>query len=72
MNSLRQVQLTLDYVESLGHEIKWHGRVEGEAAHYCNVCEVSNKMTSQILNICSSLEFFRKLYYPLFVYSLTL
>ncbi|XP_060561542.1 lysine-specific demethylase 6A-like isoform X1 [Ruditapes philippinarum] len=40
LNSLRQVQLTMDFVEAMGHEIKWHGRVEGEAAHYCNVCEV--------------------------------
>ena len=28
-------------MENLGLEVKWHGRVENEAAHYCNVCEVS-------------------------------
>ncbi|XP_052783608.1 lysine-specific demethylase 6A-like isoform X1 [Mya arenaria] len=38
--SLRNIQLTLDFVGSMGIDIKWHGRVEGEAAHYCNVCEV--------------------------------
>lgn len=44
LNSLRQVQLTLDFVEAVGLEVKWHGRVEGEAAHYCNVCEVWQKL----------------------------
>ncbi|WAR28034.1 KDM6A-like protein [Mya arenaria] len=39
--SLRNIQLTLDFVGSMGIDIKWHGRVEGEAAHYCNVCEDS-------------------------------
>ena len=38
--SLRQVQFTLDFVENLGLEVKWHGRGDNEAAHYCNVCEV--------------------------------
>ena len=28
-------------MENLGLEVKWHGRVENEAAHYCNVCEVN-------------------------------
>ncbi|KAL4220760.1 Lysine-specific demethylase 6A [Mactra antiquata] len=40
MNSLRQIQFTMDYVESMNLDVKWHGRAEGEAAHYCNVCEV--------------------------------
>ena len=30
----------MDYVENLGKEIKWQGRSENEAAHYCNNCDV--------------------------------
>ncbi|XP_048748204.1 histone demethylase UTY-like isoform X2 [Ostrea edulis] len=40
MRSLRQIRFTLDFVEELGLEVKWHGRNENEAAHYCNDCEV--------------------------------
>ncbi|KAH3820512.1 hypothetical protein DPMN_122256 [Dreissena polymorpha] len=40
MSSLRNIQFTMDFVTDMGLDIKWHGRVEGEAAHYCNVCEV--------------------------------
>ncbi|XP_062589237.1 lysine-specific demethylase 6A-like [Saccostrea cucullata] len=40
MRSLRQIRFTLDFVEDLGLEVKWHGRGENEAAHYCNDCEV--------------------------------
>ncbi|XP_065925044.1 lysine-specific demethylase 6A isoform X3 [Magallana gigas] len=40
MRSLRQIRFTLDFVEELGLEVKWHGRGENEAAHYCNDCEV--------------------------------
>ncbi|KAL3847276.1 hypothetical protein ACJMK2_018196, partial [Sinanodonta woodiana] len=40
LNSLRQIQYTLDFVEELGLEVKWQGRAENEAAHYCNICEV--------------------------------
>ncbi|CAG5124535.1 unnamed protein product, partial [Candidula unifasciata] len=40
MYSLCQVQMTLDLVDSLEKEVKWHGRAPGEAAHYCEECEV--------------------------------
>lgn len=40
MNSIRQIQFTIDFVEAMNLDVKWHGRAEGEAAHYCNVCEV--------------------------------
>lgn len=40
MRSLRQIQMTLDFVEDLGLKLKWHGRTKDEGAHYCNECEV--------------------------------
>ncbi|KAJ8310175.1 hypothetical protein KUTeg_012040 [Tegillarca granosa] len=40
MRSLRQTRFTLDFVENLGLEVKWHGRSDNEAAHYCETCEV--------------------------------
>ncbi|CAG5116791.1 unnamed protein product, partial [Candidula unifasciata] len=40
MRSLRQVRMTLDIVEELKKEVKWHGRTPEEAAHYCEECEV--------------------------------
>ncbi|XP_069104223.1 lysine-specific demethylase 6A-like isoform X1 [Argopecten irradians] len=40
LRSLQQIRFTLDFVENLGLEVKWHGRSETEAAHYCNECEV--------------------------------
>ncbi|XP_035825836.1 lysine-specific demethylase 6A, partial [Aplysia californica] len=40
MRSLRQVQMTLDLVEELKKEVKWHGRTTEEPAHYCEECEV--------------------------------
>lgn len=42
MYSLCQVQMTLDFVDSLKKEVKWHGRAPDEAAHYCEECEVSS------------------------------
>ncbi|GFR94504.1 ubiquitously transcribed tetratricopeptide repeat protein Y-linked transcript variant 61 [Elysia marginata] len=40
MRSLRQVRMTLDFVDELKKEVKWHGRTPEEAAHYCEECEV--------------------------------
>ncbi|CAL1541948.1 unnamed protein product [Lymnaea stagnalis] len=40
MRSLRQVRMTLDFVEELKKEVKWHGRTPDEPAHYCEDCEV--------------------------------
>ncbi|GFN85951.1 lysine-specific demethylase 6a [Plakobranchus ocellatus] len=40
MRSLRQVRMTLDFVEELKKEVRWHGRTPEEAAHYCEECEV--------------------------------
>lgn len=40
LRTLRQCQLTIDFVKSLGKEIRWHGRGRNEAAHYCVNCEV--------------------------------
>lgn len=39
MKSMRQIRMTLDFLEELGIELKWHGRAQNEAAHYCNDCE---------------------------------
>ena len=41
LRTLKQCQLTLEFLASLKKEVKWHGRSENEAAHYCNDCEVS-------------------------------
>ncbi|CAG2164826.1 unnamed protein product [Oppiella nova] len=41
MRSLKLCQMTLQYVESVGREIRWHGRGKNEAAHYCVNCECS-------------------------------
>lgn len=32
--------MLLDFVESVGKDIIWHGRAKDEAAHYCVNCEV--------------------------------
>ncbi|XP_059163060.1 histone demethylase UTY-like isoform X2 [Physella acuta] len=40
MRSLRQVRMTLDIVDQLKKEVKWHGRTSDEPAHYCEECEV--------------------------------
>ena len=42
MRSLRQIRMTLDWVEELKLEVKWHGRQPDEAANYCEECEVRN------------------------------
>ena len=34
-------QMLVDFVASVGKELKWHGRKKDEAAHYCINCEVS-------------------------------
>lgn len=38
--SLRTGQMLLDFVQSVGKEIVWHGRDKDEAAHYCVNCEL--------------------------------
>lgn len=40
LRTLRQCQLTLEFVKSLGLDVKWHGRNKNEASHYCGTCEV--------------------------------
>lgn len=44
MRSLKLCQMTLQFVNSIGREIRWHGRGKNEAAHYCVNCEVSLKL----------------------------
>ena len=41
LRTLRQSLLAKELVESLGREVRWHGRTDNEVAHYCNECEVS-------------------------------
>ncbi|CAH1781540.1 unnamed protein product [Owenia fusiformis] len=38
--TLKQVQLIIDYIKGLGKTIKYHDKQKGEAAHYCDKCEV--------------------------------
>lgn len=40
LRTLKQCQLTIDFVKSVGLEIKFHGRGKNEASHYCASCEV--------------------------------
>jgi len=40
LRTLKITQATREFVEALGKEVKWHGRTENEAAHYCNNCEL--------------------------------
>ncbi|GFR18111.1 lysine-specific demethylase 6A [Trichonephila clavata] len=40
LRTLRQCQMTLDFLKELKKEVKWHGRGKNEAAHYCTNCEV--------------------------------
>ncbi|XP_013421535.1 lysine-specific demethylase 6A isoform X1 [Lingula anatina] len=40
LRTLKQCQMTLEYIKTLGLEAKWHGRSKGEAAYYCNICEI--------------------------------
>ncbi|CAG2257864.1 unnamed protein product [Mytilus edulis] len=40
MRSMKQIRLTMDFVEAMGKDIKWQGRSDNEAAHYCNNCDV--------------------------------
>ncbi|KAI1285969.1 Lysine-specific demethylase 6A [Halotydeus destructor] len=40
MRSLRCGQMLVNFVESVGKEIRWHGRAKDEAAHYCVNCEL--------------------------------
>ena len=47
MRVLRVCRYQLDFVRSLGREVKWHGKREEETAHYCNECEV--RIRQQIL-----------------------
>lgn len=39
---MKQIRLTMDFVEAMGKDIKWQGRSDNEAAHYCNNCDVSS------------------------------
>ena len=45
LRTLRQCELTREYLASLKKEVKWHGRSDNEAAHYCNDCEVNGTVT---------------------------
>jgi len=40
MRTLRQVRMTLDWMDELKKEIKWHGRQPNEDTNYCETCEV--------------------------------
>ncbi|XP_054709172.1 lysine-specific demethylase 6A-like [Uloborus diversus] len=40
LRTLRQCQMTLEFLKELKKEVKWHGRGKNEAAHYCVGCEV--------------------------------
>jgi histone demethylase len=41
MRTLKLCEMIIQFVHSLGRDIRWHGRGKNEAAHYCVNCEVS-------------------------------
>ena len=43
----------IEYVEGLGKEVKFHGKLETESVHYCNTCEVTNLLSMKALRIQS-------------------
>ncbi|XP_041357798.1 histone demethylase UTY-like isoform X2 [Gigantopelta aegis] len=40
MRCIHNLQMTMDFLEELSIEMKWHGRGRDEPAHYCDDCEV--------------------------------
>jgi histone demethylase len=54
LRTLRQCQLIIEFCQGLNKEVKWHGRQESEAAHYCDKCEV------EVFNILFVVEQERK------------
>lgn len=40
LRTLKQCQLTIDFIKSLDLEIRFHGRGKNEASHYCVNCEL--------------------------------
>ncbi|XP_074657406.1 histone demethylase UTY-like [Tubulanus polymorphus] len=40
MKTLSYCKMTLNFLDSIEKDVKWHGRSKNEAAHYCNECEV--------------------------------
>lgn len=49
------MRMTLDIVEELKKEVKWHGRTPEEAAHYCEECEVGlGECDVMYLFVCGS------------------
>ena len=40
LKTLVKIQISIEFTESIGKEVKWHGRTKEEVAHYCNDCEV--------------------------------
>jgi len=53
--SLSSCASSLQCAEQFGKEVKWHGRVDGEPAHYCENCEVrcSSSVSEKQANIFS-------------------
>jgi len=48
--SLAACAASLKCAAEHGKEVKWHGRVDGEPAHYCENCEVCCEFFSQSVN----------------------
>ncbi|XP_071797909.1 lysine-specific demethylase 6A-like isoform X4 [Asterias amurensis] len=54
LRTLKQTQMTLDFLHEIGVEVHWHGRAKNETAHYCVNCEV------EVFNILFTTEKDRK------------
>ena len=51
--------MIVDYVAAVGKDIRWHGRAQNEAAHYCVNCEV--RMIIIFMNSGINIRFFLQL-----------
>lgn len=64
MRTLHHCALVLEFVESKGVEVRFHGRAKNEASHYCGQCEVrkmkKNTVSSKFLMIWSLWYIFKK------------
>ena len=40
LRTLKQTQMTLDFLHEIGVEVHWHGRAKNETAQYCVNCKM--------------------------------
>ena len=50
MRSLRYIRLQMDFIESVGKELKFHEHKKNEPSHYCHTCDVSKILKALLLS----------------------